>query len=152
MLGCRKHCLHTYRYKVSLRIYHPAEAPSAFTEALGLEPDFQHMVGLPRVNRRSQPLPGKYEESYWSYAFDIPADTDLEDFLLSVTARLAAYAPFFSRISSSGGRAELFIGFFVEGFNCGFSLAPELHRQCAALGLGMDFDIYGLCNNAEPAA
>ena len=130
-----------YQYAVSLRITHPAQSPEHFTSALGLVPRHSWTVGQPR-NSRSGPLPGTYRDTYWSYSFDTPDDADLAPFLDGVLGRLSGHSALFEYISTSRGRAGLFIGLFVGAFNSGFSLSPELHRACAALKLSLDFDVY----------
>ncbi|MCI4569481.1 DUF4279 domain-containing protein [Lysobacter sp. CFH 32150] len=144
--------LHTYRYRVSLRLRHPTEPLTYFADALGLAPDFQHVVGESRRSRNGEPLPGQYKESYWCHALDVPESQDVEAFLLTTVERLDAHSILLSQLITSGGSAELFIGFFLESFNSGFSLSPELLRKCVALGIALDFDVYGHEPVPEPAA
>lgn len=117
-----------------------------------MAPDFQHTAGEQRRSRTGEPRPGYFQESYWCHALEIPDDQDLEQFLVGTIARLKGHEAFLSRLIASGGRAELFIGFFLEHFNAGFSLTPELMQECATLGLQLDFDLYGSGNEPEPAA
>ena len=135
--------MHTYTYAVSLRIWHPTENPSAFSTALELEPRCIDVAGKPRV-RKGRALEFVPKESYWIHEFDTDIDQDVEDYLLVKVNALARHKEFFAKICSTGGRAEFFIGFYVDEPNCGVILSPELQQKCAALHLSLAFDIYGL--------
>lgn len=143
--------MHTYHYSVSLRIRHPSADPSSFSASLGLEPDYVDIAGRPRV-RKGKTLEYVPNESYWSHAFDIERDEDVEVFLSSLVGSLDRHRGFFEEVVASGGQAELFVGFFVDAFNCGFVLSSDLQRRCAALALDLSFDIYGLSPAKEEDA
>ena len=139
----------TYRYNVSLRIWHPSSDPAVFTATLGLEPLHFDVVGQHRT-RKGKTLDVLAKESYWTHEFDSAGEPqDVEEFLLDRAYSLTQHKEFFTDICASGGRAEFFIGFFPENFNCGFELSPLLQRQCADLNLCLSFDIYGY--NPEPS-
>ncbi|MBI4996094.1 MAG: hypothetical protein HZC22_04190 [Rhodocyclales bacterium] len=138
-----KVAMHTYRYAVSLRIWHPSENPSGFSAALGLEPRCIDVAGQPRV-RKGKVLEFVPKESYWTHEFDIDIEQDIEDYLLLKANALACHKDFFANICGTGGRAEFFIGLYVEAPNCGVVLSPKLQQKCAALNLSLAFDIYGL--------
>lgn len=135
--------MHTYRYRVSLRIWHPSENPRVFSDALGLEPTNVDVAGQPCM-RKGKTLPYVPKESYWYHVFDTDVEQDIEDYLMVKADGLACHREFFKRICDSGGRAEFFIGFYVEAPNCGIVLSPQLQQKCAALNLSLSFDIYGL--------
>ena len=131
-----------YRYSVTLRITHPELLPQLVTSELGLEPHRSWGVGEPRSTPTGSPLPGVRKDSFWSYQFVTPTDGELEQFLLSVVASLSAHADYFQHISSSGGRSELFVGFFMQSRNTGVVLSPQLQEACSALALAVALDIY----------
>jgi hypothetical protein len=122
----------------------------SFSSALCLEPDYVDVAGQPRA-RKGKPLEYVAAESYWSHAFDMDSDEDIEVFLSSLVDSLEGHRGFFEDVIAGGGRAELFIGFFVDAFNCGFVLSSELQRRCAVLGLDLSFDVYGLIPEKQDA-
>jgi uncharacterized protein DUF4279 len=132
----------TYRYYVSLRIWHPSRDPAVFTATLELEPLHIDMAGRHRI-RKGKTLDVLATESYWTHEF-FPDDEsrDVEDWLLDLSSRLAQHKEFFADICVSGGRAEFFIGLMPESPNIGLELSPLLQRQCADLNLSLSFDIY----------
>ena len=83
---------------------------------------------------------------------DVPESQYVEVFLLAAVERLDTHSILLGQLIASGGSAELFVGFFLENFNSGFSLSPELLRKCVALGIALDFDVYGHEPVPEPAA
>ncbi|MET1076934.1 MAG: DUF4279 domain-containing protein [Pseudomonas sp.] len=144
--------METYRYTVSLRIWHPSRDPATFTTALNLLPLYCDKAGERRV-RKGKALDIIEKDSYWSHEFEAAAGPeDLEDFLLSRVQSLARHKHFFTELGVGAGRAEFFIGFFPENFNCGFGLSPHLQRQCADLNLTLAFDIYGFDRDTSEEA
>ena len=132
----------TYEYQVSLRVTHPVLTPDSFTAALNLDPKTSWSVGDPCKDRHGSLASGKREESHWLHSFEEKKDGDLPSFLSHVTSRLAAHQDFFHKISSSGGRAELLVGFFIDAPNSSIPLTPGLLGRCSELGLHIYIDIY----------
>ena len=141
-----------YSYDVSLRITHPVQLPEYFSSSLGLDPRYYWTVGQPRKTRKGEPLTGTYKETYWSYSFDVPEDSDLVGFLHGALSKLTQHKQLFEEIQSSGGNAGFFIGLFLGAFNTGFILSPNLQGKAATLGLSLDFDIYGYGGSSDDAA
>ena len=133
----------TYRYNVSLRIWHPSLDPAEFTATLDLEPLHFDVAGQQRV-RKNKTLEFVAKESYWTHQFELPDEPqDIEELLQNLASKLSQHKHFFANICATGGRSEFFIGFYPENFNCGFELYPSLQRDCADLNLTLSFDIYG---------
>lgn len=99
---------------------------------------------------RGNPLKGLRRESYWTAPLETSADKHLEDALARIAQWLEEHDLFMANHTGSGGSAELFIGFFLESFNTGFSLEPGLLAKYSSLGVGLDFDMYG--SDDEPGA
>jgi len=131
-----------YRYTVSLRIWHSTAHPDRFTEVLGMMPDAVDIAGQPRV-RKGRVMPVVPKVSYWYRDLGHDPVLDVSEFLDAQARALSPHRALFESIANEGGRAEFFIGFFLEAFNCGFDLSPELQRVCADLRLSLGFDIYG---------
>ena len=132
-----------YRFKISLRFRHPENELSHCSTEFGLEPSRQWTFGKERTSPRGNPLEGLWDASYWTTPLDIRPDEDLETALVRIGQWLKDHASFLASHRNSGGSAALFIGFFLEGFNTGFLLAPSLLEQYASLGVALEFDLYG---------
>jgi hypothetical protein len=139
-----------YRFNISLRLVHPSEDLSRCSAEFSLEPSRQWKVGDPRTTPRGNPLDGFRRESYWTAPLDTAAHRDLESALAQVAHWLCEHELFLREHASSGGSTELFIGFFLESFNTGFSLDPSLLAKYSSVGVALDFDMYGA--DDEPGA
>ncbi|MFP7723614.1 DUF4279 domain-containing protein [Lysobacter sp. A3-1-A15] len=131
------------RHKLSLRLRHPTARLESCTEQFDLEPLRQWSVGEPRTSTRAVPLPGVWQDSYWTASLDVAEGESLEQSLERTVSWLEKHAHYLGEHRQSGGSVELFVGFFLEGFNAGFSLAPALLSRSAGLGVALDFDVYG---------
>jgi hypothetical protein len=135
-----------YRFKISLRFRHPRRELSGCSSEFGLMPTRQWSAGQGRTSPRGEPLKGLWDESYWTTSLEIEPDEAIEIALARIAQWLSHHAPFLSTHSISGGSTGLFIGFFLEGFNSGFSLEPSLLAQYTSLGVALEFDLYGPCD------
>ena len=139
-----------YRFKASLRLIHPSADLSHCSREFGLEPSRQWKNGDARTTPRGRPLEGTRGESYWTAPLDTSTHKNIEGGLSHIATWLAEHSTFMADHVHSGGSAELFIGFFLETFNTGFELSPSLLSKFGALGVGLDFDMYG--QDDEPSA
>src|SRR5690606_11910276 len=113
-----------YRFKISLRLVHPSADLSSCSGEFSLEPSRQWLAGEPRTTPRGNPLEGVRSESYWTAPLDVSSNKRLEGALAETARWLEEHGSFLASHARSGGSAELFIGFFLESFNTGFSLEP----------------------------
>jgi len=138
-----------YRFKISLRFRHPRMELSNCSSEFGLVPTRQWSVGKKRTSPRGKPLEGLWDESYWTTPLEIESDEAIETALNRIAQWLGHHTPFLSTHRISGGSAVLFIGLFLEGFSCGFSLEPSLLAQYTSLGVALEFDVYGPCDEPD---
>jgi hypothetical protein len=131
----------SYGVAMSLRVWHPSVLGAEMTNAIGLSPSLSNDVGAGRRTPTGQILDGVYTQTYWLYKFSFPKKTEIEDCIAKALAVLSHKSDFFSRICSTGGRCELFIGIFLEK-NAGIMLDRNLIRQVADLGLALSFDVF----------
>ena len=132
-----------YTYSVSLRFRHPACSPDEITEALDIEPSRSWLVGAPRRTPKGSPLQGTYRDTYW-YALLVEGSSEERDLpraLATILDRLGDRTAFFLDFARTGGRAELFIGWFSHG-NSGDVLGRELLGRLSELKLDLALDIY----------
>lgn len=132
-----------YRFKISLRFCHPQADLSACSVEFGLEPFRQWAMGQERTSPRGKPLDGVWGDSYWTAPLQPAPDEDLEAALVRISDSLSRHSQFLTRHAASGGSAALFVGFFLERFNSGFSLEPSVLSKYASLGVALEFDLYG---------
>ncbi|HJW05691.1 MAG TPA: hypothetical protein VJ527_04270 [Rhodanobacter sp.] len=132
-----------YRFKISLRFRHPKVELSGCSSEFGLVPTRQWSVGQERFSPRGEPLDGLWDASYWTTPLEIEPEENIETALVRIARWLRRHVSFLSAHRISGGSAGLFIGLFLEGFSCGFSLEPSLLAQYTSLGVALEFDVYG---------
>jgi hypothetical protein len=146
-----------YTYSISLRLVHPSEDPAVFTQALGLQPFNSWIAGSPRITRTGTPLKGIREKSFWTVRLVDGASVNrpLSRALDEVLDDLADREGFFRGLARSGGRAELFIGWFFGG-NTGDVFDHELLARLAEFKIDLSFDVYPDFDDdpdpADPAA
>lgn len=139
-----------YRFTISLRLVHPSAEISHCSAEFGLEPFRIWKAGEPRATPQGKPLEGFWRESYWTAQLDTPEPEEIEAALARIADWLREHDSFLADHARSGGSAELFIGFFLEGANSGFLLEPTVMAKFSALGVALGFDIFGL--DDEPSA
>lgn len=133
-----------YSYCISLRLEHPSRDPVEFTAALGTEPSRTWRAGEPRTTPKGAPLEGLRRESFWTATLAEGAwpPEELGIALSRVIDVLEEKASFFVDLNRSGGRAEFFIGWFIDEGNSGDALKHDLLGRLACLGVDLSFDIY----------
>ncbi|ASK94942.1 DUF4279 domain-containing protein [Xanthomonas citri pv. fuscans CFBP 6996] len=130
------------RHKLSLRLRHPSARLDSCTKQFGMEPLRQWSFGEPRTSNREVPLPGVWQNSYWTAQLDSIEDESLEQTLERILCRLEEHVTYLDRHRQSGGSVEVYIGFFLEGCNAGFCLTPELLSRSSKLGIAFSVDVY----------
>ena len=121
-----------YTFTVSLRIWHPRLSADEISTALSLTP----RVARVRLQDRAP-----HDLTFWTAVLDHDPTVEVAPFLETVTLRLQKHASFFETLQASNGRAELFVGWFLNG-NTGDVLPHALLRAMAALGLDLALDVY----------
>jgi hypothetical protein len=133
----------SYRYTVSLRIWHPTLDPQRITDALGISPKRSWRAGADRQTPRGEPLPGVNRDTYW-YVNVIAGHwppRKLQSAISEILDRLTAYRAFFHELRAEGGRVELFIGWCFEG-QSGDTLAHQSLAIAGDLKVDISLDIY----------
>lgn len=133
----------TYRFRVSVRLRHPSEDLTALCAELGLPSRRSWVAGERRTTPRGALLDGNWDHSYATMPIDVETDSGLEAALDRVAAILSDKARTIEQHIRSGGSIELFVGYFLEAFNSGFTLSSALMGKISDLGVDIGFDIYG---------
>ena len=135
--------MNSYRYVISLRVFHPKMDPAEISAALQLTPGVSWKAGDPLVTPKGTPLKGLRKDSYWTCNVLKGAwpGKDLARAFSELVAELSSRKSFFHRMRAEGGRAELFVGWFLEG-NSGDVFDADLLSALGDLGLNLSLDIY----------
>jgi hypothetical protein len=144
--------MYPYKYKVSLRIFHPTIDPQVLTDTLALQPRTTHRVGERRTTPTGTLLEGNYDRSYWHTPFTPRDDSDVGNFLARTVERLRQHGSFFKDIRDTGGAVELFIGLFADGVNIGATLTHDLLAAIGDMGIDLGLDIYDYKKEEIPSA
>ena len=135
--------MNPFRYKISLRLRHPAMDPDEISAALKMQPHVRWMAGRPRRTPLGQPLEGTYRETCWSSRCAEGSGFDLEDTLESLVQELERHKEFLAGFCATGGSVEYFIGWFTDGKNTGATFSWGLQRRLADLHVHLALDVYG---------
>ncbi|WP_448101165.1 hypothetical protein [Luteibacter jiangsuensis] len=131
----------TDKCTISLRLFSEEVGAEAMLSGVGLEASVTHEKGAPRQTPKGTPLDGVYSASFAVFPLVKNDHRWLSESIAECVARLTHAQDLFTRIKAAGGRAELFIGWFLSG-SSGDILASSLLLQVANLGLDLSFDIY----------
>jgi hypothetical protein len=117
--------MHSFRYAVSLRIWHPQIDALVVSATLGL------------ASKRTSPA----VPSFWTHGYDVPKDAECAAFVHSAAADLQQHSAFFRRVREEGGRVEFFIGWFGDR-NVGDTFPHATLALLAELQIDLSFDVY----------
>jgi hypothetical protein len=133
-----------FGYAFSLRLRHPRLTADEITAAVAMAPKRSWTIGEPRSTPKGTPLEGIHTSTYWTSRLAQEEGIRGAEFVHALGAALGSieeHSAFFHSAVAEGGSANLFIGLFGSG-NFGFSLPPDLLGRLAALGVGLEVDIY----------
>jgi hypothetical protein len=128
-------------FTISLRIWHPTYTSESIIEAIGLRTRFAHSVGRPRVTPTGASLEGIYGETYCTFRLKEKIDGYFVDGIRDLTPVLEKFRIYFKEIRDSGGRAEVYIGVFVEGMS-GFTLEANDMLRLTNMSLDLSVEYY----------
>lgn len=126
---------------LSLRISHPKIESKTISEAVNLLPGASWSAGDLRMTPKGRLLKGQRTSSFWTAKLAINKEKSIEENLQDTLNSLEKSSSFFKQIISTGGKVELFMGWFVNG-NDGFILVTELLRRFVLLGISISIDGY----------
>lgn len=133
--------MYPFRYVMSLRITHPAMDPRLICNRLGLQARIKYRVGERRQTPAGTILSGVNKATFCVVELAPPRGCELERFIKRCNKTLESHKRFLSRISSTGGSVEYFIGMFLDS-NHGVVFSPELLAQLATLQITLSLDLY----------
>jgi len=128
-------------FTISLRVVHPAEAHQVIAQSLGLEPEFAYTAGEPRATPKGHVLEGVNKSSYCCFTLLAKQPGDFIEGIKQILPLLVPHRGYLRKITSEGGRAELFAGVFVEE-TTGFTLGVGEMSALADLSLELSVEFY----------
>jgi len=129
------------KFIVSLRIVHPTRTHEAIARTLGLKLEFAHTVGQLRKTPKGRALEGTYESTYCCFTLLPKRSGNFIDGIEELLPLLNSHEDFLKKINSEGGKAELFVGVFVEQ-TTGFSLEIEIMSVLVDLSVELSVEFY----------
>ena len=130
-----------FRFAVNLRLWHPTLDPETITTEMGISPNIQRRVVSSFADTTSVPDSGW--ETYWASGHRSGEDLQLLDVLAGYAEELKEHAPFIASLRSTGGRAELFVGWFASTRAGGPVIGHDLLRRFGELQVDLSLDVYG---------
>jgi hypothetical protein len=145
-----------YEFTISLHIRHPSIGPPEITRALGIEPQHAWKSGDRRLGSMGESLDGTYRESYWMGRLmsepQLSSEfVSVEHVLLQTVTQLSRAQEFLSRLSESGGAAELQISMFARK-TFRLELTPRSLAALGRLGLGVALELNLHAAQPSPAS
>jgi hypothetical protein len=131
-----------YRFRISLRVRHPAMDPKQISEILAVKPKRFWKAGEPRQTPKGTPLAGFNEDTYWTAEISAGRwPLNINEAIHDSLKKLGRCRSFLHQIRSEGGAAELFIGWFFEN-KSGDVLTHECLALAGDLQIDLSFDVY----------
>ena len=128
------------RSTVSLRLFDKKLDPENLTQLLGCTPSYSASAGetliLPNGKTRLVKI------GYWRLEYGDSDAIDLEEKIELLLAKLTDNLDAWQKATKTIKTADLFCGLFLDTWNEGFQLSPNLLRKIAERNLTISFDLY----------
>ena len=120
---------------VELFIVHPTISPAEITATLGLEAHVAHKVGDQRKTPKGRVLEGLYPDTRWRHSVEYELHSQwFADKVATLVEALVPHKAFFHQLRASGGKAEIGVQFFCDGY-LGDNLSLQTLAQMTELQL-----------------
>jgi hypothetical protein len=134
--------LNNFRFKVSLRVFHPTWPADEIIAHFGRKPTIANSAGEQRRTSKGTKLDERYSRTYVSFELETAQEAELEESLKSELASpMLADAAYLQTCTSTGGKIEFFVGVFLTG-DSSIMLTPELTEALSRKKLTLRLDIY----------
>lgn len=121
--------------------------PDEITDALGLDPLNQQVVGEPRWTPKGTHRPGTYHRTSWRHSvrYQVRHQWFAEE-VTKLVDRLVPHKDFLHRLRSTGGEAVIIVQFLGDGY-FGDSIPSETLAKLADLKLELGIECYDVPQN-----
>lgn len=126
---------------ISLRVTSTSMSSDEIASGLPWVPQRKWSIGEARMSPSGAPSGGTRDHTYATFCLTEKRREWLSSVLAECIAMVDPYRSFLEKIRASGGRTELFVGWFLERGG-GDVLPHRLLLQMAELGLDLSLDIY----------
>jgi len=124
---------------VSLRLQGDSLVPSVVSQLLGCLPTGARQKGDIIPDKRYHRIA---KTGMWLLKGDLPESTEIEEQVGALLLRTTSDLEIWRNLTSTLD-VDVFCGIFLESFNRGFALTPQITRMLADRGIKVGFDIYG---------
>jgi hypothetical protein len=131
-----------FHFSLSLRLHHPNMDHREISQQLNMVPKRAWTAGDRRIDKQGTPLDGDYDCTYWVGTLVESASGNIGDELLPWLERLQTDASFLSHFCATGGRIELFVGWFMDAPSAGETLTWSILNRLGALQIDLSLDVY----------
>ena len=138
--------LNGFKYCASLHVEHPSMTCTEITDSLGIPPDTCHEKGAKRRRPDGSELQSVWESADWRMDLKLEDRLSLDEFVQSLTTRLATCREALQKIHDTGGRICCFVGIFADGL-CDTEFPCELLSSLGELKIDLRLDFYGPQNS-----
>ncbi len=123
---------------VSVRFFGEELDPDEVTESLGITPTNVHRQGERHIGRAGGSR--RWPTAHWSLTSHLPASAPLEDHLDALLDRLNV--PAVRSLSVKGWRLDFLCSCFLDDWNQGTTLSPDVLARLTALGAALVLDLH----------
>ncbi len=133
--------MHRYTSKLSLHMRHPSRDLSKVVETLQLRPKYIWKSGDDRRSSTGTRIGGKRESSYCSVEIKSAPRTPLVQKIREALAFLAPHRRMLNRLTSTGGKVSLYVGWFCDE-NTGETFDNSVLRSMSELRVDLELNVY----------
>ena len=134
--------MNPYKYQLSFRVFHPTLAPETFINMLGLSEECKHKwtKGEQIKTPKGKLLSAVHDTNYAGFEFMPLGNPSLIDHIQIILSRLNDKKHFLHEIANTGGRAELYTSFLIDGLSADYFDWAFLHKL-VELKINFGFDM-----------
>jgi hypothetical protein len=134
--------MHPFRFRISLRFSGGEFDPVVLGQAIGLTPQYAREAGGVRKTPDGRLLGGTYESNFALFPMDAKKGEELHEAIKRISDTISEHRTTLNEVRGSGGRVELFVGWFSEG-NTGDTFLFDLLETLGSLKIDLALDVYG---------
>jgi hypothetical protein len=127
--------------KASFRVMGSDLSPEVISGLLGLNPDYSHRRGDPRIGKQGRQY-ADYAEGLWAIESCAGIGAPIGEHIAALLGKLSGRKEAIEQLKLAQLRFDILIGVLGIDGNYGFSLSDIAIGQMADLGVTLEFDLY----------